>query len=107
MKVIRAMEMKKSRRRDEKHFEGTVWLHEMLPRSDPNQLRANLIFFEPEARTNWHKHPEFQILYVVAGKGRIRCSDESGNEQSFEIAAGDIVHIGRRNTGMAQRRTVS
>jgi quercetin dioxygenase-like cupin family protein len=94
MKVIRAMEMK-SRRGDEKHFEGTVWLEAMLPSLEPNGLRVYLVFFEPGARTNWHKHPEFQILYVVAGKGRIRSSDGTGNEQTFEIAAGELVQIGQ------------
>jgi quercetin dioxygenase-like cupin family protein len=106
MKVIRAMEMKKSRRggeaprkdedcrEGEEHFEGNVWSQAMLPSIRPSQLRANLITFEPETRTNWHKHPDFQILYVVAGKGRIRCTDGAGNEGTFEIAAGDLVHIG-------------
>ena len=106
MKVIRAMEMKKSRRgdeaprkdedcrEDEEHFEGNVWMQAMLPPIRPSGLRANLITFEPEARTNWHKHPEFQILYVIAGKGRIRSSDGTGNEETFEIAPGDVVQIG-------------
>lgn len=99
MKVIRAMEMTSQRggeafRGDEEHFEGNVWIQAMLPPIEPSLLRANLITFEPGARTNWHSHPEFQILYVVAGKGRIRSSDEAGNEETFKIAAGDMVHIG-------------
>jgi len=93
MKVIQATKMT-SRRGNEEHFVGNVWLHEMLPPMEPNQLRANLIYFEPCARTNWHSHPEFQILYVVAGNGRIKSMDGSGNEQASEISAGDIVHNG-------------
>lgn len=106
MRVIRAMEMKSRRgdearrgdddcREDEEHFEGNVWLQAMFPPLQPSKFRVNLVIFEPGARTNWHKHPEFQILYVVAGKGRVESSDESGNRQGFEIAAGDIVHLGR------------
>jgi len=100
MRVIRAMEMKSRRgdedcREDEEHFEGTVWLQAMLPPLEPNGLRVYLIFFMPGARTNWHVHPEFQILYVMAGKGRVRSSDGTGNEQTFEIAAGDVVHLGK------------
>jgi quercetin dioxygenase-like cupin family protein len=105
MRVIRAMEMKESRhgdeaprgdedcREDEKHFEGNVWLEAILPPIEPNGLRVYLVFFWPGARTNWHVHPEFQIMYVVAGKGRVESSDESGNKQAFEIAPGDIVRI--------------
>jgi quercetin dioxygenase-like cupin family protein len=106
MKVIRALEIKNAPRGDEaphededcregeEHFEGNVWMQAIFPPIEPSLLRANLITFRREARTNWHKHAEFQILYVVAGKGRIRSSDGSGNEETFEIAAGDIVHIG-------------
>ena len=76
MKVIRATETEKSRRGDEAprkdadcredkdHFEGNVSLQSMFEPLEPNQLRAYLVHFEPEARTNWHKHPEFQILHT-------------------------------------------
>ncbi len=80
-----------SRRGEEQHFTGTVWLHEVsntLPTLIDMQVA--LVFFEPGARTNWHTHPEGQILYVVAGHGRV--SDESG-EQRHEINPGDSISI--------------
>ncbi len=80
-----------SRRGEEQHFTGTVWLHE-VPHNIPTliDVRVALVFFEPGARTNWHTHPEGQILYVVAGHGRV--SDESGN-QRHEINPGDSISI--------------
>ena len=88
MEVIRAMEMNSLRgdeerhwdkdcREDKEHFVGKVLLQEMFPPMEPNRLRVYLVHFEPGARTNWHVHPEFQILYVIAGKGRVRSSDGS------------------------------
>lgn len=44
------------------------------------------VFFEPGARTNWHTHPEGQILHIVSGKGRVG----DGNSV-FDVSAGDTV----------------
>lgn len=37
--------------------------------------------FEAVARTDWHSHPEGQVLYVVEGRGRIQ--DNEGNTVEF------------------------
>jgi quercetin dioxygenase-like cupin family protein len=79
-----------SRRGSEKEFVGTAWIHELLADS----IKVYLVFFEPEARTNWHWHHEGQTLYVVAGQGRVVSQDDAG-EHAYEIGPGDIVHIGR------------
>jgi quercetin dioxygenase-like cupin family protein len=47
------------------------------------------VLFEPAARTNWHAHPEGQILYVVTGEGRAQKDGES----VVEIRAGDVVYF--------------
>ena len=86
---------------NEEHFTGTVWLNEMfnsIPESngiqEPRGLKVYLVFFEPEARTAWHSHPEGQVLCVVAGNGRVKSVDSSGElEQQFDIHPGDIVSI--------------
>jgi quercetin dioxygenase-like cupin family protein len=47
------------------------------------------VLFEPGARTNWHTHPEGQILYVVTGEGRARRE----GEPVVEIGPGDVVYF--------------
>jgi quercetin dioxygenase-like cupin family protein len=47
------------------------------------------VLFEPGARTNWHTHPEGQILYVVTGTGRA----QREGEPAVEIGAGDAVYF--------------
>ncbi len=44
--------------------------------------------FEPGARTDWHSHPEGQVLYVVSGAGRVQEDDGT----TIEISAGDVVY---------------
>ncbi len=44
--------------------------------------------FEPGARTDWHSHPEGQVLYVVSGAGRVQ---EDGRT-TVEISVGDVVY---------------
>src|SRR5690242_13521472 len=98
MQMIRAEQMV-SQRGDEEHFTGNVWLNELLNSlpvqsglREPSGLKIYLVFFEPEARTAWHTHPEGQILYVVAGNGRAKSVDSSSKqEQQYEIRPGDII----------------
>lgn len=58
------------------------------PLSDQGPLNALAVRFEAEARTDWHSHPEGQVLYVVEGRGRIQ--DDDGTTEEF--AAGDAVY---------------
>ncbi len=44
--------------------------------------------FEPGARTDWHSHPEGQVLYVVSGAGRVQEDDGT----TVEISVGDVVY---------------
>ncbi len=90
MRVCRAGEAG-GRRGAEERFTGAVWLHELLRVPAPNGVSAFLVYFEPGARTAWHSHPEGQVLYVVSGKGRIKKSDTSGEEE-FEISPGDLIY---------------
>lgn len=68
-------------------FTGRVWADPLLPAADG--IVVNNVFFEPGARTHWHTHQVAQVLYVLAGEGRIQARDGSGSR----LTAGDTVHI--------------
>jgi quercetin dioxygenase-like cupin family protein len=68
-------------------FTGRVWADPVLPAQDG--IMINNVFFEPGARTNWHTHEQAQVLYVVAGEGRVQSRDGTGDK----LQAGDTVHI--------------
>jgi quercetin dioxygenase-like cupin family protein len=68
-------------------FTGRVWADPVLPAADG--VVVNNVFFEPGARTHWHTHELAQVLYVLAGEGRIQSRDGSGSR----LTAGDTVHI--------------
>lgn len=67
------------------NFTGQVWFG---PLSDKPELNALGVLFEPAARTDWHRHPEGQVLFVVSGAGRV--GTESG--EIVEMGPGDVVH---------------
>ncbi len=86
MKVVSSRDAE-TRRAPEEWFTGTVWMDATpIPQPGAGLFR---VFFEPGARTNWHTHPEGQILYVVTGVGRI----QKEGEGTLEIRSGDIVYI--------------
>lgn len=58
------------------------------PLSDQGPLNALAVRFEAAARTDWHSHPEGQVLYVVEGRGRIQ--DDDGT--TVEFGAGDALY---------------
>ncbi len=78
-----------SRRGPSDYFTGTVWQDPIIDADAPARLKANLVSFDPGARTAWHTHPLGQTLYVVAGCGRVQV--EGGPIR--EIRAGDVVWI--------------
>ncbi len=79
----------RARRGPEEWFVGTVWM-EASP-ADGGSPDAGIfrVTFEPGARTNWHTHPEGQILHVVTGEGR---AQKEGGEVA-EIGPGDVVYF--------------
>jgi quercetin dioxygenase-like cupin family protein len=84
LRVVRGDDTE-SRRGPEEWFTGVVWM-DPAP-AEPPEAGVFRVLFEPGARTNWHVHPEGQILYVVAGRGRVR--SEGGPVE--EVGAGDTV----------------
>lgn len=88
MRINRGREKGTRSKRRSGTFTGGVWGDEVL--TDPaGRVTVNSVFFEPGARTHWHRHADGQVLYVTHGEGRVRSRDGTGGV----IAAGDIVHI--------------
>ena len=86
MRISRGRTDAPSERRSET-FTGVVWADPVLPSDDG--IVVNNVFFEPGARTHWHTHEVAQVLYVLAGEGRVQSRDGTG----FALTAGDTVHI--------------
>lgn len=76
------------RRGPEEWFTGVVWMDAASAGSSPDAGIFRMLF-EPGARTNWHTHPEGQILYVVTGEGLA----QKEGEQVVEIGPGDVVYF--------------
>jgi quercetin dioxygenase-like cupin family protein len=68
-------------------FTGRVWADPVFAAEDG--IMVNNVFFEPGARTHWHTHGFAQVLYVLAGEGRVQSRDGTGSA----LQVGDTVHI--------------
>lgn len=51
------------------NFTGTAWLTVMVVEDSVNQNSVGNVSFEPGARTNWHLHPNGQIILALGGEG--------------------------------------
>ena len=67
------------------NFTGTV---RFGPLNHDGPLNALAVRFDPGARTDWHWHPEGQVLYVTDGAGLVQ--DDDGT--TVEVRAGDTVY---------------
>jgi quercetin dioxygenase-like cupin family protein len=88
MKVIHGRAAGADSERRSATFTGEVWADPVLAPTDG--VTINNVFFAPGARTHWHTHERGQILFVVAGHGRVLA--QGGAVQA--IRAGDTVWIG-------------
>ena len=71
------------------NFAGAVWLQMLVNSDSTYNTSVGNVTFEPNARTNWHKHPGGQILLVTDGKGYYQERDRPAQL----IQKGDIVKI--------------
>lgn len=69
-------------------FTGAVWM-DASPAGDPPDANVFRVFFEPGARTNWHTHPEGQVLFILTGICRVGKEDEP----PVEVEAGGVVYF--------------
>lgn len=72
-----------------KFFTGTTYLGRLVEKDDVFNSSIANVTFEPNARTNWHKHSGGQILLVTAGKGLYK---EEGKPVRV-LETGDVVQI--------------
>ncbi len=68
-------------------FTGRVWADPVLLPADG--VIANNVFFEPGARTYWHRHSVAQVLHVTIGRGWIQTRAGEG----AALSPGDTAHI--------------
>ncbi len=71
------------------NFTGTVHSEPLFQEIAPSRLSANLVTFEPGARTAWHAHATGQTLIVTDGTGWV----QQWGGKIAEIRKGDIVRI--------------
>lgn len=69
------------------HFTGRVWFGPLAPQPRPESLNALGVLFAPGSRTDWHSHPDGQVLYVVSGAGYVVRSDG----EVAAVSSGDTV----------------
>ena len=70
----------------QEHFTGSVW-NTRLSEGDAG-LTMIAVQFAPGARSDWHRHPAGQVLFVVSGAGLVQTEDGA----TIEIGPGDVVH---------------
>jgi quercetin dioxygenase-like cupin family protein len=68
-------------------FTGTVRIDPLFQPSAPARTAANVVTFEPGARTAWHTHPLGQTLVVTSGVGWVQ--REGGPVE--EVHPGDVI----------------
>ncbi len=72
----------------EENFTGKVWFGSLHTPADSDDLNVLGVSFEPGARTDWHTHPEGQVLYIVTGTARV----QTDGGAVVEAGPGDAVH---------------
>ena len=69
------------------NFIGDVWLQMQVAADSINQNSVGTVTFDPGARSNWHIHPNGQILLVLDGEGYYQ---EKGTKKRV-LDKGDVV----------------
>jgi quercetin dioxygenase-like cupin family protein len=86
MRISRGREDKPSELRGPT-FTGRVWADALMSTKDG--VTVNTVFFEPGARTHWHRHEVAQVLHVTIGSGWVQTREGQG----APLTAGDTVHL--------------
>lgn len=71
----------------DEHFTGKV-LFGPLSAAPDRSLNALGVLFEPGARTDWHTHPDGQVLYISSGAGKV----QTDTGETVRVSAGDVVY---------------
>lgn len=51
------------------NFTGTAYLYPLVKQDSVFNCVSGSVYFEPGARSNWHSHPNGQILFITEGLG--------------------------------------
>ncbi len=87
MRIVNPQDFQ-TRRGPEDWFTGAVWM-DASPAGPSPDAGVFRVFFEPGARTNWHTHPEGQILLILTGTCRVG----RVNEPPTEVEAGGVIYF--------------
>ena len=68
-------------------FHGTAWLQSLVVSDSTNHIAVGSVTFEPGARTNWHLHPDGQIILATGGVGYYQ---EEGSPKKI-LNKGDVI----------------
>ena len=68
-------------------FTGKTQLTRMLDAQQPGGMAVSVVHFEDGSRTHWHVHPGEQVLYILAGEGRVGTASEE-----FAVQPGDVIY---------------
>lgn len=69
-------------------FKGDVWV-EYFIKDSASDFLSSRVLFEPNARSNWHKHTGKQIIFAIEGEGYYK---EQGKPIT-KLKKGDVVII--------------
>jgi quercetin dioxygenase-like cupin family protein len=69
------------------NFIGDVWVHMQVRADSVNRNSVGTVTFDPGARSNWHSHPNGQIIMVLDGEGYYQ---EKGSAKRI-LYKGDVV----------------
>lgn len=87
MRIVTPQDLQ-TRRGPDDWFTGAVWM-DASPAGPSPDASVFRVFFEPGARTNWHTHPEGQILFILTGTCRVARE----GEPPVDIEAGGVVYF--------------
>lgn len=69
------------------NFSGNAKLAHILPADNPLNLSSGIVYFEKNAKTNWHIHPYGQLIIIKSGHGRV----QQDGGKIIDVYAGDSV----------------
>jgi len=69
------------------NFVGSARIDPLFAAQAPSKVSAGYVTFQPGARSNWHTHPQGQMLVVTTGSGWVQ---QAGAEKQV-IKPGDVI----------------
>ncbi len=89
LQIIKSDMGETAERTDEAIFEGgQVWARSLTSGRESSDLNVAVVQFGGGARAGWHRHSSDQILYVVAGIGKV-----GDREGEHVVSVGDSVIV--------------